>query len=134
MRIIVAKANGDTIYSFRRGPTFDMWIEATGWDINKPAFAYAPAGSTEMHFQETFTIEEGDILQLTDVMVRKTRSAGVMFKFNSGEPFSAKFDLTENIYKSQCGDIGQAKSETSTADFSGKFADGTDFDYKLVVD
>ena len=54
------------------------------------------------------------------------------WKFKLGEPYTAKFKLVENIYKSQRGDKSD-EGNVNTTDFSGKFADGTDFDYKLVV-
>lgn len=133
LKPIVVKANGDSIYSIQRGATFNMYINDLGWDINKPAFLYNLPGSDKVEFRESFTIEEGDVLQMPNVAVRKGRTAGVMFKFTSGTPFSAKFDLNTNIFKSQQGDIAESINNASTAKLTGVYADGTEFDYNIVI-
>lgn len=100
MKPIVVKTNGDAIYSIRRDQTFNMYINSLGWDINKPAFLYNHADTSTLEFIESITIEEGDVLQMPNVAIRKDRTAGVMFKFTSGTPFSASFALNTNIFKS----------------------------------
>lgn len=134
MKPIVAKANGDKIYSIRRDATFDMYINGLGWDINKPAFLYQPAGDGVLpEFRESITIDEGDVLQMPLVLIRKDRTAGVMFKFTSGTPFSAKFDLNTNIFKSQQGDINIAAPAASTVAVEGTYADGTEFSFDFMT-
>ena len=49
------------------------------------------------------------------------------------EGLTAKFTLNTNIFKSQQGDIADGVESASTAKLVGKFADGTDFDYNLVI-
>ena len=49
------------------------------------------------------------------------------------EGFTASFTINTNVFKSQQGDIADGVESASTAKLSGKFADGTDFDYNLVV-
>lgn len=134
MKPIVAKANGDAIYSIQRGATFNMYINDLGWDINKPAFLYQPAGGEDVppEFRESFTIEEGDVLQMPNVAVRKGRTAGVMFKFTSGTPFSAKFDLNTNIFKSQQGDLADINFD-NTINIAGTLSDDTEFSYNVLV-
>ena len=57
----------------------------------------------------------------------------VAYKLKLGTPWTTKFDLNTNIFKSQQGDIADGVESASTAKLSGKFADGTDFDYDIVV-
>lgn len=57
----------------------------------------------------------------------------VAYKFKIGTPWSANFKLNTNVFKSQQGDIADGVESASTAKLSGKFADGTDFDYDIVV-
>lgn len=58
---------------------------------------------------------------------------GKMFTWSFGTPFSADFKLNINTFKSQQGDIADGVESASTAKLVGKFADGTDFDYNLVI-
>lgn len=57
----------------------------------------------------------------------------VAYKLKVGTPWSADFKLNTNIFKSQQGDIADGVEDASTAKLTGKFADGTDFDYNLVI-
>lgn len=67
------------------------------------------------------------------LMVSKDRYYGGKISITAGTPFSASFKLNTNIFKSQQGDIADGVESASTAKLVGKFADGTDFDYNLVV-
>lgn len=55
------------------------------------------------------------------------------WKFTAGVPYSANFKMNVNTYKSQAADIAAATDGARTFNFSGEFADGTDFDYDVVV-
>ena len=133
LRPIVVKANGDQIFSIRRDATFNMYINNLGWDINKPAFLYQPVGGNDVppEFRESFTIEEGDVLQMPLVTIRNNRTAGVMFKFTAGTPFSASFDLNTNIFKSQQGDVNVV-GRVNTVNFAGTDGQGKPFSYDIV--
>lgn len=50
-----------------------------------------------------------------------------------GQPFESKFDLLENVFKSQQGDIADGVESASTAKLTGVYSDGTEFDYDIVI-
>lgn len=130
--VLVKKANGDVIYGMRRDLIWQSWINAYGWDINKPAFVYQNAGSQTIYFKESFTIEDGDFIQMQN-LVKNNRYAGILVKFNSGEPYTTKFKLVENVYKSQVGDLGAAGGSSNTVGLTGEYADGTQFNFNVLT-
>lgn len=56
--------------------------------------------------------------------------AGV--KIQLGEPLSANFKLTENIYKSQQGDLADINFD-NTINIAGTLSDDTEFSYNALV-
>ena len=48
-------------------------------------------------------------------------------------PFDAKFKLNTNVFKSQQGDKAESVENASTAKLTGVYADGTEFDYDIVI-
>lgn len=151
-----AKASGgavdvDDIASWNTPKTvstsnFVMWQ----WPNGNPAVAFGKVGGTggsaTYHF---YTYKEdgtaiGDgipaviqpnwILRYGANGYRATNNYYVIaWKMTFGEPFTAKFKLNENIYKSQMGDIGGLGSDTQTANLSGAYFDGTTYSYDIVV-
>ena len=103
------------------------------WDGTTPFFFWVPKGDSYFYAIYDYTFDGSEIFQLKNYNL----PAG---KYNSGyvaatfdDPFDVKFKLNTNIFKSQQGDIADGVESASTAELTGKFADGTDFDYNLVV-
>ena len=48
-------------------------------------------------------------------------------------PYENTFDLAVNIFKSQQGDKAESVENASTAKLTGVYADGTEFDYDIVI-
>lgn len=57
----------------------------------------------------------------------------VAYKFKVGTPWSANFKLNTNIFKSQQGDKADGVESASTANLTGVYSDGTEFDYDIVI-
>ena len=55
------------------------------------------------------------------------------WKFTAGTPYSANFKLNVNTFKSQAADIAAATDGARTFNFSGEFADGSEFDYDVLT-
>ncbi len=104
---------------------------------NRNAFALFSEDGTKAEFREKVTIDPRWILVTGGAGTGVRAYAGkywvVAYKFKVGTPWSANFTLNTNIFKSQQGDIADGVESASTAKLVGKFADGTDFDYDIVV-
>lgn len=58
----------------------------------------------------------------------------IAYKMKFGEPYSTKFQLVENVYKSQQGDIGvDGGGSGSSINISGEYSDGTDFSFDVLT-
>lgn len=87
-----------------------------------------------MNIVETYTVQEGDRLVMgKGLNVSKDRWYGGKVTITAGTPFSAKFSLNTNIFKSQQGDLAEPSIGQTTVNIAGKFSDNTDFDYDFVV-
>ena len=131
MKPILARANGDYIYSIARDATWQMWIEGWHWPEDKPAFAYFPAGGGQGYFVESFTVKEGDYLTL-NASANNNQTIGIIFKFTSGSEWTQSFKLVENVYKSQLGDLESGAQSSGTVTLAGTYSDNTEFSYDLL--
>ena len=57
----------------------------------------------------------------------------VAYKLKTGTPWSAKFDLNINTFKSQQGDISGAGGSSSEVGLTGEYADGTEFSFNVLT-
>ena len=111
---------------------------ALGYNAShKNEFAWFSEDGTQSDWKEKVTIDPRWILTSGGQGRGGAAQAGkywvVAYKLKLGTPWTTKFDLNTNIFKSQQGDIADGVENASTAELTGKFADGTDFDYNLVV-
>lgn len=104
---------------------------------NKNALAWFSEDGTQSAFVEKQTIDPRWILVTggTGTGYRTTANKYwvVAYKLKTGTPWSAKFDLNLNTFKSQQGDIGDAGGSSSTVELSGKYSDGTNFSFDLLT-
>lgn len=79
-------------------------------------------------------IQPNWILQFNNgVKGQANKYYALAYKMKFGEPYTAKFKLNENVYKSQVGDIAGIISDGSTATLSGEYSDGTEFNFNFVT-
>lgn len=58
----------------------------------------------------------------------------IAYKMKFGTPYSAKFKLVENVYKSQQGDIDDGGSGSGgSINISGEYSDGTNFSFDALT-
>ena len=114
---------------------YNEYCNALGWPIDKPGFFVPnPDNPANMMIVDSYTVQEGDKLVMgKGLSVSKDRYYGGKIRITAGTPFSAKFGLNTNIFKSQQGDLAEPSIGQETVNISGKFSDNTDFDYDFVV-
>lgn len=131
---IVDASGTPKVYTYTNDVSKTEVLNALGWPADKPAFFCANAAGTQIELHETYTFAEGDKLTVApNVKLRNNRNLAILCKFTAGTPFSASFKLNTNVFKSQQGDQADGVENANTAKLVGKFADGTDFDYNLVI-
>lgn len=122
-----------------------MW----NWPNGRAAVAFGhTGGSTDIHHFYTWD-EDGNLIGdgiPTTIQPNWILRAGanglrakdnyyvIAYKMKFGTPYTAKFKLNENVYKSQQGDIGVAGgSSGSSVNISGEYADGTAFSFDVLT-
>ena len=125
-----------TIWAFRSqdaGFRKETLVQQGLWDGKTPFFFFAPSGASEMGMRYDYTFDGSEIIRFNDRTCSNNNYNAGYFKSVTGEAFSAKFDLNTNIFKSQQGDIADGIESASTAKLTGAYADGTEFDYDIVI-
>ena len=114
---------------------YNEYCNALGWPIDKPGFFVPnPDNPANMMIVDSYTVQEGDKLVMgKGLSVSKDRYYGGKISITAGTPFSAKFDLNTNIFKSQQGDINVAAPAASTVAVEGTYADGTEFSFDFMT-
>ena len=104
---------------------------------NPTAFGWFSEDGTQAAWKEKVTIDPRWILSFGGNGTGNRTTAGkywvVAYKFKIGTPWSANFKLNTNTFKSQQGDVTDMSENLNTAELTGKFADGTDFSFDVVV-
>ena len=132
-QLIVDNNGTPKIYVMGQVTKLDV-LNFLGWPSDKPAFFGVDPDGQHYKMYETYTIQEGDKLIVgPNRRLRANQYGGARFQFTVGTPFSAKFDLNTNIFKSQQGDIADGVESAGTAKLTGVYADGTEFDYDIVI-
>lgn len=131
---IVDASGTPKVYTYTNDVTKTEVLNALGWPADKPAFFCVNAAGTNIELHETYTFADGDKLTVApNVKLRNNRNLAVLCKFVAGTPFSAKFDLNTNIFKSQQGDICEIGKRANTVSIAGTLPDNTPFDYNVVI-
>lgn len=103
---------------------------------NKNALAWFSEDGTQSAWVEKATIDPRWILvtgaQGTGYRTTAGKYWAVAYKLKMGTPWSAKFDLVENIYKSQLGDTADIDF-SNTVNITGTMSDQTEFNFNAVV-
>lgn len=133
--LIEDKDGNVKIYMVVSGAIRDNYITYLNWPKDKPGFFMPnPNDPTQMWIADSYTVQEGDRLAFgKGYNVSNTRWYGGKLSITAGEPFDATFKLTTNTFKSQQGDLADDISTGKTTTLSGEYADGTDFNYNIVV-
>ena len=133
----VVKGRQGTIFVFRTtmaNQYTETWKSAGLWtEADGPVFFFNKAGTETVVPLKEYTFEPEDIIDWTTQNVSSGQYLGFMQQFKTGVKFSANFKLNVNTFKSQAADVASGAAGSSYFNFSGQFADGTDFDYDVVV-
>ena len=104
---------------------------------NKNALAWFSEDGTQSAWVEKQTIDPRWILVTGGTGTGYRTTAGkywvVAYKIKTGTPWSAKFDLNINVFKSQQGDIGDAGGSSNAVGLTGEYADGTEFNFNVLT-
>ena len=107
------------------------------YQTNKTAFGWFSEDGTQAAWREKVTVDPRWILTFGGNGTGVRTTAGtywvVAVKFKVGTPWSANFKLNTNTFKSQQGDLTDMSENLNTTELTGKFADGTDFSFNVVV-
>ena len=108
------------------------------YQSNKTAFGWFSEDGTQAAWKEKVTVDPKWVLTFggngTGVRTSVGKYWVVAYKFKIGTPWSANFKLNTNTFKSQQGDITDMSENLNTAELTGKYADGTDFSFNVVVE
>lgn len=134
--IMISGSQG-TIYSITGDPQGRAYKQALldegKWDGVTPIFFFVPAGESTFTARYSYTFDGSETITLKNVKTPAGKSKGGYLELDYDQPFDAKFKLNTNIFKSQQGDIADGVESASTAKLTGVYADGTEFDYDIVI-
>ena len=126
-----------TIYSITGDPVGRAYKQALldegKWDGVRPIFFFVPAGESNFTARYSYTFDGTEDIVFKSVKTAAGKSKGGYLELDYDQPFDAKFKLNTNVFKSQQGDKADSIESASTAKLTGVYADGTEFDYDIVI-
>lgn len=126
-----------TIYSITGDPQGRAYKQALldegKWDGVGPIFFFVPAGEGSFTAIDSYTFDGSETIAFKNVKTAAGKSKGGYLELDYDLPFDAKFKLSTNVFKSQQGDKAESVENASTAKLTGVYADGTEFDYDIVI-
>lgn len=134
--IMISGSQG-TIYSITGDPTGRAYKQAlldSGlWDGVRPIFFFVLPGEGNFTARYSYTFDGSETIVFKNVKTAAGKSKGGYLELDYDLPFDAKFKLNTNVFKSQQGDKAESIENASTAKLTGVYADGTEFDYDVVI-
>lgn len=109
----------------------------SGWYVEElppkgtPFVARVEVGDTKFHPTTKVDVYEWSNFIRTYLKTRNNYAAAVV-KISDSKPLEARLRLTENVFKSQQGDLAAVR-QTGTATLAGEYADGTGFSFDVAT-
>lgn len=127
-----------TIYSMTGDPAGapmykQALLDAGLWDGVRPIFFFVPPGAGNFTAKYSYTFDGSETIVYKNVKLPNGKSNGGYLELDYDQPFDAKFKLNTNIFKSQQGDQADGVESANTANLTGVYSDGTEFDYNIVI-
>ena len=135
----LVKSGDVTTYIINMLPSmpFPQVSPVDGTAITGPGLWFMDASvstPTYHNMRQTLVLKDDDILMSKDIRFTANNYWAAAYVFQLGTPFATKFKLRVKTEKSSIGDIGSfSNDKTTTAKLTGEFADGTSFNYNVVV-